>query len=86
MMRRLFVIVAAIGVAAAVFAGGSAFADKLVPGGWLEPIQLPKPPPPPPVIHPADALPHRVEHRRERARARRPAPQIAPVTEGRVRF
>ncbi len=85
-MQRLFVIAAAIGVAGIAFSGGSALADNLVPGGWLEPIQLPKPPPPPPVVRPVDAAPHRVEHRRARARERRPVPQGAPVTEGQVRF
>ncbi|HTT80582.1 MAG TPA: hypothetical protein VMF86_12965 [Stellaceae bacterium] len=83
-MRRLLVMVAAIAVVGIAFAGGSAFADKLVPGGWLQPVQLPNPPPP--AVAPAEAPPRRVEHRRERARERPPAPQPAPVTEGRVRF
>jgi len=82
-MRRLLVMVAAIAVVGIAFAGGSAFADKLVPGGWLQPVQLPNPPP---AVAPAEAPPRRVEHRRERARERPPAPQPAPVTEGRVRF
>jgi hypothetical protein len=85
-MRRLFVIVAAIGIAGIAWCGRSALADKLVPGGWLEPVQVPKPPPPPPAASPADAAPHRVEHRRARARERRPPPQVAPVSQGQVRF
>jgi hypothetical protein len=89
-MGRMLVIGAALGVAVAALAGGRASADKLVPGGWLQPIEHPKaPPPPPPTVREATDAPQPVEHRRERVRLRRPAPHPAPAaapSDGRVRF
>lgn len=88
MLRKLAIIAAAsgIGAAAAAFAGTTA-ADNLVPGGWLQPIQLPAPPaasPQPPAAAEPDTAatpaaapePKHVERRpviRSRVKARRPA-------------
>jgi hypothetical protein len=86
-MGRILLLGAALGIAAAALAGGAASAGKLIPGGWLQPIELPKPPPR--VVAPAADPPPLVEHhRRERIRVRRPAPHRAapPAADGHVRF
>jgi hypothetical protein len=98
-MLRTLVIAGAVGLAAVnLLDGRAAFADNLVPGGWLQPIQLPKWPPPPPAAAaaatttaPAPA-PARAEERRpiirSRIKERHPAPphpETAP-SDGKIRF
>jgi hypothetical protein len=93
-MVRTLVIATAIGLAAATFiAARTASADNLVPGGWLQPIQLPKasPPPPPPAAEPAVHEPAPQLRRpivRSRIKERRPPtpnPEATP-SDGKVRF
>lgn len=93
-MVRTLVAAAVIGLAAAMSLGvDAASADNLVPGGWLQPIQIPKPQPPvpPSAAAPAahDPLPEaRRPTVRSRVRERRPAapkPAAAPA-DGKIRF
>jgi hypothetical protein len=82
-MRRTAVIVAALGL---TFGGPGAMAGTLVPGGWLEPIHIPKAPPP--IAQPPAARPPAERVVRRPVRQRRPPgrPQPAPPPDGKVRF
>jgi hypothetical protein len=93
-MVRMLVIIAATALgAASPFAGAAASADTLVPGGWLQPIQLPKPPPPSAAAGPTAAAPEPapVERRpivRSRVKVHRPAAPSAeePASDGKIHF
>jgi hypothetical protein len=91
-MQKLLVILAALGlgIGGLLNGGGApAAADTLVPGGWLQPIQIPQPAPPPPVAAtgPQRPAPRRIIHSRARAEAHHPAGRpAAPPADGQVRF
>jgi hypothetical protein len=90
-MRSLLVVVA-LGLATGF--GGRAAAGDLVPGGWLQPVPIPKAapvpevPPQPLAAGPAPIRPAPVAHpriRRPVSRPRHPAERTPPEN-GQVRF